>query len=170
MSSRRGPLTSNPNVANSPMRGLASALHAKQKPSHASIQREDSYGQPPAKKQALESAASRPAAARSPSKIPRTHTLAQRGVPASTTASSTRTAVKDRTSRSAATTSSRHAAAQEDSHKEVWKKHYRAKFPKMVFYFESIPDDIRAKLTKRVTYLGAVCPCTYSDLRLPHLP
>jgi hypothetical protein len=43
-----------------------------------------------------------------------------------------------------------------DTEKEVWKKHHRAKFPKMVFYFESIPDDIRAKLTKRVTYLGAV--------------
>lgn len=37
----------------------------------------------------------------------------------------------------------------------MWKKHHRAKFPKMVFYFESIPDDIRARLTKRVTYLGA---------------
>ncbi|KAF4122191.1 regulatory subunit for Cdc7p protein kinase [Geosmithia morbida] len=156
MSSRRGPLTNNPNVANSPMRGLSSALQSKQKPSQASIQREESYGQPPSKKQALESTVSRPSGPRSPSKIPRTQTLAQRGV--STTASSTtRTAaVRDRASRSAAAgTTSRQSTQQEDSHKEAWKKHYRAKFPTMVFYFESIPDDIRAKLTKRVSYLGA---------------
>ena len=55
MSSRRVPLSSNPNAANSPYRALAAAA-SKQKRSYATIQREESYGQPPpAKKQMLDS-------------------------------------------------------------------------------------------------------------------
>lgn len=156
MSSRRGPLTNNPNVVNSPLRaagcsGLAAA-YSKQKRSHATVQREETYGQPPpSKKQAVESTAPQ-RAARSPSKLPRAQVLAQRGVPAALT---TRSAPKDRPLKPSTASKT---SAQEDNHdKEVWKKHYRAKFPKMVFYFESIPDDIRAKLAKKVAYLGAVC-------------
>lgn len=139
MSSRRGPLTNNPNVANSPLRG-ASALaeYAKSRRSHATVQREEAYGQPPPmKKQVLEYGMQR--SARSPTRASRT-VLVQRGV--------SRPPVKERASRAV---SSRDI----DTEKEAWKKHHRAKFPKMVFYFESIPDDIRARLTKRVTYLGA---------------
>lgn len=62
MSSRRAPLTSNPNVVNSPLRGAAAlAGYAKQKRSHATVQREEAYGQPPpVKKQALENGSQRP--------------------------------------------------------------------------------------------------------------
>ncbi|KEY70740.1 hypothetical protein S7711_03236 [Stachybotrys chartarum IBT 7711] len=144
MASRRGPLTSNPNIANSPLRG-ASALGALSKPkrSYANIQREESYGQaPPVKKQALESGLQRPV--RSPSKIPRTQVSIQR--PA------TRPATKERPSRTLVNAA---PAPDVGVDKDVWKKHHRAKFPKMVFYFESIPDDIKAKLIKRVTHLGA---------------
>ncbi|KAM5348702.1 hypothetical protein ACJ41O_008526 [Fusarium nematophilum] len=143
MSSRRGPLTNNPNVANSPLRG-ASALagYAKQKRSYATIQREEAYGQPPPlKKQVLENGAQRPM--RSPTRSTRTQVLVQRGV--------ARPPAKERSSRPVSTS----AARDIDTEKEAWKRHHRAKFPKMVFYFESIPDDIRARLTKRVTYLGA---------------
>ncbi|WZH41881.1 Dfp1/Him1 central region-domain-containing protein [Fusarium acuminatum] len=143
MSSRRGPLTNNPNVANSPLRG-ASALagYAKQKRSYATVQREETYGQPPPlKKQVLDNGVQR--AVRSPTRSTRSQVLVQRGV--------TRPATKERTSRSASTATSRDL----DTEKEAWKRHHRAKFPKMVFYFESIPDDVRARLTKRVNYLGA---------------
>ncbi|XP_044716181.1 Dfp1/Him1 domain-containing protein [Hirsutella rhossiliensis] len=155
MSSRRAPLTSNPNVVNSPLRGAAAlAGYAKQKRSHATIQREEAYGQPPpVKKQALENGSQR--SIRSPSKVPvsRTQVLVQR---ASATATRlTTAATKERVSRAVAAQSAGRAGQDVDNEKEVWKKHYRAKFPKMVFYFESIPDDIRAKLTKRVTYFGA---------------
>ncbi|OAA51681.1 G1/S regulator [Metarhizium rileyi] len=146
MSSRRVPLTSNPNVANSPLRG-PSSLHAyaKQKRSYANVQREETYGQPPpVKKQALENGTQR--AVRSPSKTLRSQVLVQR--------TSTRPVTRDRTVARTAQTSTR-TVQDVDTEKEVWKKHHRAKFPKMVFYFESIPDDVRAKLTKRVTYLGA---------------
>ena len=145
MSSRRAPLISNPNAANSPLRGAALALgNAKQKRSYATIQREEPYGQPPpVKKQALDNGTQR--AVRSPSKLNRPQALAPRGT--------TRLPIKDR---SLKTVSAPKTAQDVDVDKEVWKKHHRAKFPKMVFYFESIPDDVRAKLKKRVTYLGAV--------------
>lgn len=145
MASRRGPLTSNPNIANSPLRG-ASALGALSKPkrSYANIQREEPYGQaPPVKKQALESGLQRPV--RSPSKIPRTQVSIQRA--------GARPATKERPSRTLLNAA---PAPDVGVDKDVWKKHHRAKFPKMVFYFESIPDDIKAKLIKRVTHLGAV--------------
>ncbi|OAQ74035.1 G1/S regulator NimO [Pochonia chlamydosporia 170] len=145
MSSRRVPLTSNPNVANSPLRGPSTLnAYAKQKRSYANVQREETYGQPPpVKKQALDNGSLR--AVRSPSKVSRTQVLVQR--------SGTRPVAKDRSAR--ATQAATRTVQDVDTEKEVWKKHHRAKFPKMVFYFESIPDDIRAKLTKRVTYLGA---------------
>ena len=43
-----------------------------------------------------------------------------------------------------------------------WQKHYRRAFPQFVFYFESIPEDVRAKVSRQVQYLGAVSlftPC-----------
>ncbi|KAG5974275.1 hypothetical protein E4U58_003252 [Claviceps cyperi] len=147
MSSRRVPLTSNPNVANSPLRGpTALNGYAKQKQSHANVQREEAYGQPPpAKKLAIDNSSQR--VVRSPAKASRSQVLLQRSAAA-------RPALKDRATRTAAQEHARNVQENEVE-KEAWKKHYRVKFPKMVFYFESIPDDIRAKLTKRVTYLGA---------------
>ncbi|KAI5467703.1 Dfp1/Him1, central region-domain-containing protein [Mariannaea sp. PMI_226] len=144
MSSRRGPLTNNPNVANSPLRGASTlAAYAKTKRSYANIQREEPYGQPPPlKKQVLDNGSQR--AVRSPTRSTRSQVVVQRAP--------TRTMTKERSSR---TTSASRTPQDADNEKEMWKKHHRAKFPKMVFYFESIPDDIRARLTKRVTYLGA---------------
>lgn len=150
MSSRRAPLTNNPNAANSPLRGHGSLhAYAKQKRSHANVQREEAYGQPPpAKKQALDSLSSQ-RVIRSPSRTARTtQVLVQRAATAS------RSSLKERSVKS--TQAHTRTAQDVDAEKEVWKKHHRAKFPKMVFYFESIPDDVRAKLTKRVTFLGAV--------------
>ncbi|RFU81682.1 g1 s regulator [Trichoderma arundinaceum] len=152
MSSKRAPLASNPNAANSPLRAPSIlAGYAKPKRSFATVQREEPYGQPPpVKKQALENGAQR--AVRSPSK-PLTRAPAHIVVPRNSSAVP-RPIIRERSTRTA-TTSTTRATQEVDTEKEVWKKHHRAKFPKMVFYFESIPDDIRAKLTKRVTYLGA---------------
>ena len=144
MSSRRGPLASNPNVANSPLRG-ASALSAypKQKRSYATVQREEAYGQPPpVKKQALDNGTQRPV--RSPSKLSR---------PAATVH---RAPSRLPTRGASIKTQSTSRSTQEADNIEAWKKHHRSKFPHMIFYFESIPDDLRAKLTKKISYLGAV--------------
>jgi regulatory subunit for Cdc7p protein kinase len=44
-----------------------------------------------------------------------------------------------------------------------WQRHYRRQFPQFVFYFDSVPDDVRQKAIRQVRSLGAV-----SD-RLPSL-
>lgn len=43
-----------------------------------------------------------------------------------------------------------------------WQKHHRAKFPKMVFFFDQIPTEARHKLAKQISQLGSV-----SSLRGP---
>lgn len=150
MSSRRVPLSANPNVANSPLRGAAASLaaaNAKQRRSYASTQREDAYGQPPpAKRQMLDPSAR--TALRSPIK---SKTLVQRG-----------------TSRSFATERpSQSSSVHKPSEKEVdevrkWQQGQRSRFPKLVFYFESIPDEQRVKLAKQVAHLGAVSHTLFS--------
>lgn len=117
----------------------------KQKRPHATNQREDVYGQPPPKKQAVEQRL------RSPSKLPRAQALPQRSVNA---AVSTRP-VASKTKSSAATSVSK-LSAEDEERKEAWKSYHKSRFPKMVFYFESVPDDVRARLTKRISLLGAV--------------
>ncbi|PMB65287.1 Hsk1-interacting molecule 1 [Beauveria bassiana] len=146
MASRRVPLSNNPNVVNSPLRGASVlAAYAKQKRSYANIQREEPYGQaPPVKKQALDHGAAR--VIRSPSKLPRSQAMSR-----GTITASTRPVVRDRQSKLVPTIKPHDV----ENEKEIWKRHHRAKFPKMVFYFESIPDDVRARLIKRVQYLGA---------------
>jgi hypothetical protein len=37
-----------------------------------------------------------------------------------------------------------------------WQRHYRKAFPQFVFYFDSIPDDVRRKFSRQVIALGAV--------------
>jgi regulatory subunit for Cdc7p protein kinase len=140
MSTRRTPLTNNPNVVNSPLRTAASLAQAKQKRSYATVQREDIYGQPPPlKKQTLEAFPQRPP--RSPSKSSRASGLPQR---------TARPVVRERS-----------APQQQVQHENAerirqWQVEYQSRFPKMVFYFESISEEVRAKLSKQAISLGAV--------------
>ena len=152
MSSKRGPLTDNPNAANSPLRGAAAlAGYAKQKRSHATMQREEPYGQPPPlKRQAVDAGLRRPA--RSPSKLATSTTS---NIPQRTNTAARPIIRRDRR----VVTNSKES----DAEKEAWKKHHRARFPQMVFYFESIPDDIRARLTKKVSFLGGVSKASISE-------
>lgn len=148
MSSRRVPLASNPNVANSPVRSTTSTFaavlskHRQQKRTHASIQREESYGQPPPnKKKLLNDGTEQPL--RSPVrqvKVVRKD-LAR--------------AYKDE---KLSQNSGTKAAVREDETARVqrWKSITRANFPNFVFYFESVPNDQRAKLVRQLTQLGAV--------------
>jgi regulatory subunit for Cdc7p protein kinase len=149
MSTRRTPLSSNPNAANSPLRG-GSALQAKIKRSYAHVQREEPYGQPPPlKKQILDSGAQR--AVRSPS------TVAQRsrGV---ISATSQRQSGKSRTATTAVTQTSVEASARHIHERDFlnWQKQHRAKFPSFVFFFDRVSDDVRKGLLKHIVYLGAV--------------
>lgn len=143
MSTRRVPLSANPNAANSPLRGAAAlAAASKQRRSHASAQREDAYGQPPpAKRQMLEHGTK--GSLRSPSKY---KTTVQRGASRSYA-----------TERAAAQPTTSHKLSEKEVDEvRKWQQGQRSRFPKLVFYFESIPDDQRARLAKQVAYLGAV--------------
>lgn len=139
MSTRRTPLSSNPNVVNSPLRAASALAHAKQKRSHANIQREELYAQPPPfKKQVVENVGSRQL--RSPSKVTKASQLPQRvGRPIT----------KER--------STHHDDSSNVERIRQWQAEYRGRFPKMVFYFDSVPEDQRAKLTRQAQSLGAVC-------------
>lgn len=148
MSTRRAALTSNPNAANSPLRANLGATHGgKRLRSHAEMQREEAYGQPPpAKRQMVDHGLSRPSL-RSPSTQRNTRTTAQKPV-----------------SRATAVEKPSRPEIYKPSEKEVenvrqWQAQTKSRFPKMVLYFESIPDEQRVKLAKQVTQLGGVSPC-----------
>ncbi|OAA62679.1 g1 s regulator [Niveomyces insectorum RCEF 264] len=166
---RRVPLSANPNAANSPLRnhqhhhhngvnGTAMAL-AKQRRSHASMQREENYGQPPpAKKQMLDkldhggnSNAVRVASVRSPT----TRRVQQQQVQRGTTSRVYQTTTNERS-----TSHRPHPDVPKVSEKEAeevrrWQQSQRLRFPKLVFYFDSLPEDQSARLSKHVMYLGA---------------
>lgn len=161
MSGRRAPLSSNPNAVNSPYRAVAAAAAAKQKRSYATTQREDSYGHPPpAKKQMLESHDT----LRTPPRQQSTQSSAEGRV---FTRKSNSTQPPTAFERKLAAVAVRHKTVQQPISKadktseenletiRQWQKHYRRNFPKFVFYFESVSEDIRLKCTKQVTALGA---------------
>lgn len=140
---RRVPLSNNPNAANSPMRAVTAAAHgAKKSRSHAELLREEAYGQPP----------------------PAKRQMVERGVASPTRSKTTRTIVHRTASRAAvgATQKGSQAAAaytpteKEIEHWQQWHAGTRAAFPKMVFYFESVTDENRAKIAKHIAHLGAV--------------
>ncbi|KAI8961236.1 Dfp1/Him1, central region-domain-containing protein [Daldinia sp. FL1419] len=155
MSSRRIPLSTNQNVVNSPLR---SAALAKQKRTAAQIQREEQYGQPPpAKKQIVESGTQRLVSTQqqrvSKSQIP---------IQIRRNANTYETKLaRERAGHSHHQRSQQQAPASlgytekdvEDI--RIWQQHHRARFPKLVFYFEKVPNDAHKKLTKQIAALGA---------------
>ncbi|KAM0124293.1 hypothetical protein ACHAP3_010434 [Botrytis cinerea] len=158
MSTRRQPLSTISNVANSPYRAVASTT-TKQKRSYANIQREDAYGQPPpAKKQMLN-------AHHQTLRTPPRQSISQvSGEGRIFTRRSTqptnfeRKCVAARGDRGAQQQQITKADKVPEENLESirqWQKHYRKIFPKFVFYFESIPEDVRLKYTKQVLALGA---------------
>ncbi|CAD6449369.1 fa0c8945-587f-457f-aa63-cbd5a4798d52 [Sclerotinia trifoliorum] len=158
MSSRRQPLSTISNVANSPYRAVASTT-TKQKRSYANIQREDAYGQPPpAKKQMLD-------AHQQALRTPPRQSVSQVSVEGrvfsrkSTIQPSNieRRCVTIRADRGSQQQVTKAQKIPEESLESIrqWQKFYRRNFPKFVFYFESISEDVRLKYTKQVLALGA---------------
>jgi regulatory subunit for Cdc7p protein kinase len=158
MSSRRVPLSSNPNAVNSPYRAVAAAAASKQKRSHATIQREDAYGQPPpAKKQMLEVHP-----LRTPPRQESTQSSAEgrvftrkSNVPQPSAFERKLVAVREKPSQQIITKADKTSEENLETIRQ-WQKHYRKIFPTFVFYFESISEDVRLKYTKQVIALGAV--------------
>ncbi|TAQ84921.1 hypothetical protein B7494_g6738 [Chlorociboria aeruginascens] len=157
MSNRRIPLSSNSNAVNSPLRGAYQAAASKQKRSYATTQREDAYGQPPPKKQMLENYQ----ALRTPPRQQTTQTSAEGRVFTKKSNSSQPSAferkcaaVRDRPPQQVLVKAEKAPEENADSIRQ-WQKHYKKIFPKFVFYFEGISEDVRSKLTKQVVFLGA---------------
>ena len=160
MSSRRLPLSSNPNAANSPCRATAAAV-TKQKRSYATIQREESYGQaPPAKKQMLDTLNT----LRTPTRQRNTHSSAEGKVFTRKSTLSQQSAFERKLvaarekERSVQQTFSKAEKTSEENLESIraWQKHTRRSFPKFVFYFESGSEDARQKCCKQIIALGAV--------------
>ncbi|CAK7565886.1 MAG: Cdc7p-Dbf4p kinase complex regulatory subunit [Sporothrix epigloea] len=185
MQSRRVPLSANPNAANSPLRigtgnvssndhkvsaSTSTALFAKQRRSHASLQREESYGlAPPAKKQMLEKVDSNVSTSASAST---STTLALRRVPVQRATVSRSYQAERVSSHQQQSTAYRshdlqHSHQYHQSHQHIqisqkeaeevrrWQQSQRLRFPKLVFYFDNLPEDQSARLSKQISYLGA---------------
>lgn len=154
MSTRRAPLSSNPNAVNSPYR--APAVASKQKRSYAHLQREDAYGQPPpAKKQMLDTHTSRTPPRASTQSYPEGRVLTRKS---NTQFSSfeRRAAPSTRNTAHQSVKKSEKTPEQDLETIRQWQKHYQKQFPSFVFFFESVPEDQRAKYIKQVVALGAV--------------
>ena len=156
MSNTRAPLQSIPNAANSPFRPVAAAA-SKRSRLDAGLQEDANCDrQPPAKKQALEAKASE---FRTP---PRKQAL---------TSGEDRLFNRKTQNRKPTAFERKLLAAREEQQFETfkkqekatseegirsWQKHYRRLFPSFVFYFESIPDDVRLRCSRQIKSLGAV--------------
>lgn len=172
MSSRRAPLQNNPNAANSPFRAVAAAAAAqKLKRSHATIQREESYGQPPpAKKQMLEPRQ----ALRTPPRLHHAQTSAEGRLFTRKTGTlqteferkCVAAVSKERQTQRPAQRVVKEEQTVEDNLEtmKTWRKHIRKTFPTFVFYFENVPGDQHIKCAKQVISLGAVCTVLFQDL------
>ncbi|KAI1387645.1 Dfp1/Him1, central region-domain-containing protein [Hypoxylon trugodes] len=154
MSGRRIPLSSNQNVANSPMRSSALAKHKR--PS-AQVQREEQYGQPPpAKRQVIESGSQR--LLKSPSHQQRS---SRSQIPIQTRRNAN--SYENKLARERSGQHHHHqqpvSATPEYTEKDMqeilnWQKHHRNRFPKLLFYFDKVPNDAHKKLTKQIAALG----------------
>ncbi|GAP91253.1 putative g1 s regulator protein [Rosellinia necatrix] len=160
MSSRRIPLSSNQNAANSPLRNAA----LKQKRTLAQIQREEPYGQPPPAKKLVLDASTQRVVRSQPQQQPRA-SKSQIPIQARRPAASTcdtklareRAAARHQQQEAAAAAAA--AAVTEYTEKDieeiqVWKNHHRARFPKSLFYFDQIPSEVAYRLKRQIAALG----------------
>jgi regulatory subunit for Cdc7p protein kinase len=144
MSNRRVPLANLQNATNSPLR--VPAVGGKRQRSHASEQRDVPYGQPPSKKLIVEvddAEARKNGLGRRSNGPP---TAFQRKLEAA---------------REIKTVPKQPERSQKNLNENLetirqWQRHYRKMFPQFVFYFESIPEDVRGRVSRQAQTLGAV--------------
>ncbi|KAF7718279.1 Uncharacterized protein PECH_002100 [Penicillium ucsense] len=149
MSTRR-PLANVPNATNSPHRtGLVPAKRAR------SGQVDIPFGQPPPKKHVMD------AVEQDRNRLivpqgPESKLFARRSNNANPSAFEKKLVAareKERVTQPK-TKNDRPAADTIDTIRQ-WQRHYRKAFPQFVFYFDSIPEDVRCKFSRQVVALGA---------------
>ncbi|KAF2262673.1 hypothetical protein CC78DRAFT_519625 [Lojkania enalia] len=143
MTNRRVPLATLQNATNSPLR--ATVVGGKRQRSHASEQRDLPYGQPPPKKQIVEvddAEARRNGLVRRSNAPP---TAFQRKLEAA------------REVKAVPKQADRNPRGLNENLETIrqWQRHYRKMFPSFVFFFESIPEDVRSKVSRQAQTLGA---------------
>ncbi|KAJ5290880.1 hypothetical protein N7478_000131 [Penicillium angulare] len=155
MSTRR-PLANVPNATNSPHRaGLVPAKRVR------SNQIEIPYGQPPPKKQVMEAAEQdmrSPTRSRSTTfQGPDSKLFARRSNNANPSAFEKKLVAardRDRQPQVKSAKGEKQSADTIDTIRQ-WQRHYRKAFPQFVFYFDTIPEDVRRKFSRQVIALGA---------------
>lgn len=170
MSNRR-PLASVPSAINSPYRSASAAASKRSRLDFDAQEDSASLQQPPAKRQVLESYQSR---LRTP---PRKQTpqpsedrvFSKRPTNSQPSAFERKLLAAKERPPSYRTERQEKAAAASLNGIRQWQKHYRRVFPYFVFYFESIPEDIRVKYSRFVRVLGAVSPPIYQASAWPRV-
>lgn len=158
MSNRRTPLDNVPNGTNSPHRGTITSV---KRTLPGNCQTDVCFMQPPPKKQMLEkngadlnnkSPRKLAVASREGKVFTRKNTISQ---PSAFERKLVAARDRDRANNSRGAKYERAGGETLDSIRQ-WQKHYRKAFPQFVFYFESIPEDVRNKCSRQIMALGAV--------------
>jgi regulatory subunit for Cdc7p protein kinase len=171
MASRRAPLTTVPNAVNSPFRNTQPLAGKRTRAPLG----ENVYGQPPTKKQILETPN---ADGENVDPLRRTGVTVishdKLDEPFSTKRTSTApptaferklASVREKKptpqSQQQQSRVDRPQAVKGDNLENVrqWQRHYRRQFPQFVFYFDSVPDEVKLKAIRQVRSLGAVSIC-----------
>lgn len=156
MSTRR-PLANVPNATNSPHRpGLVPAKRPR-----TNTPFDIPYGQPPPKKQVVEGAepdARSPTRSRSNTNQSAESRLFSRRANQGQPSAFEKRLVAARDSDKQRQPRPRHEKLSAETIDSVrqWQRHYRKAFPQFIFYFDSIPVDVRTKCSRQVKELGAV--------------
>ncbi|ODM17330.1 hypothetical protein SI65_07005 [Aspergillus cristatus] len=160
MSTRRPPLANVPNATNSPLR-MGGTVPAKRSRT-ASTQLEIPYGQPPPKKQVIDGVEQD---VRSPSRARSTahqqpgdsRIFSRRSNNAQPSAFERKLYAAREKDRQTATKPVRNEKPSAETLDTIrqWQRHYRKAFPTFVFYFDSIPEDVRGRCSRQVNALGA---------------
>lgn len=157
------PLANNTNAINSPFRTVAT-VSGKRTRAQTADPRELTFGQPPSKKQAIEGEHDENIAPRTLTR----QSLAQqeadsklfmrKGSNAAPTAFEKKLAAARERKPHAQKVDPRAVQKQGDSLESIrqWQRHYKKAFPQYVFYFESVAEDVRSKVSRQIQYLGAV--------------
>ncbi len=163
MSNKRAPLASVPNAVNSPFRNVVAA-NGKRPRTQAGETRELVYGQPPTKKQIIEI---------SDDDVENINPKRRNVVPVAAQQKLDEPFSK-RTNNGQPTAFEKKLNAAREKRPliqqridqfqkpsadiesvRLWKRHYKRQFPQFVFYFESIPAELRSKSIRQLQSLGA---------------
>lgn len=160
MSNRRIALADVPNAANSPFRAVAAAA-GKRSRSLVADQEELRYEQqPPQKRRAIGSQISniRTPPKKQPVQLPECRIFDKRSTNKQPTDFERKLlAAKAKISQEKAPKQEKASVSTRAvENLKTWQIHYRKAFPTFVFYFESIPDDVRLKCLQQIASLGAV--------------